>query len=319
MTGTSTSFYTFRDEFPDAAACLRHIARVRFGPELHCPRCVNDARLSRTGKSRDVLYCPSCKAEFSPTAGTLLGHSRIGIWEWFYCLLLVANQSGGATVDQLCRQLGISRLAAYRALSLIRLHICELAPARLFGGPGEIVQIDETLLPNVRQYGQDGSRGAIVLGMHDKQGVRCWVIPNRTHTTILGQIMPYLVPGSIVVTDAFRSYHRLTKLGFNHVVLNHSKAEWVRDGYSTSRIDSYWTSLKYYMRRRNRSVNYSILPLYLAEHAFRHNAQLAGLCPFRQLINAFPPIDRSLLPAGAKSGAARRQALPAARRELSFG
>lgn len=319
MTGTSTSFYAFRDEFPDANACLRHIARVRFGPELHCPRCTNGARLSRTGKSREILYCPSCKAEFSPTAGTLLGNSRIGIWEWFYCLLLVANQSSGATVDQLSRQLGISRLAAYRALCLIRLHICELSPARLFGGPGEIVQIDETLLPNVRRSGQEGGRGAIVLGMHDAQGVRCWVIPDRTHTTILGHTTQLISPGSIVVTDGFRSYHRLTKLGFDHVVLNHSKAQWAKDGYSTSRIDSYWTSLKYYMRSRNRSVHHSILPLYLAEHAFRHNARLTGLCPFRQLISAFPPIDRTLLPAGAISGGARRQASSAARKELSFG
>lgn len=294
----STSFYAFRDQFPDSGACLRHIAEVKFGSPLLCPRCADGHRLSSTGKQREI-YCPRCRLYISPTAGTLMGHSRLPAWEWFYFLLLLANRSSGITVDHLARHMGISRLAAYRMLSLARLHICELRPIRQFGGQGEIVQIDETWLPNVRDSSQRNAKGAIVFGIHDKAGVQTCVIPNRRAATIMGLIEAWVAPGTTVITDSHRSYHALSKHGFSHVALNHCRGEWKKQGFSTAWIESYWNSLKYFMRSHNRVVKEAILPLYLAEHAFRHDARLAGACPFQRLIQAFPVIDQSRLPLGA--------------------
>lgn len=292
------SFYEFQNMFPDSRACIRHIASTKYGHDLQCPRCTGSQRLSSTGKLKQ-LYCPKCRLYVSPLSTTLMRHSKVAAWDWFYCMLIIANSTSGVTVDQLARHLGVSRLAAYRMLCLIRLHIRELNPPRPVGGPNAIVHIDETWLPNVWESSQRNGKGAIVFGIHDQHGAQCWVIPNRKRSTIIGLIEKWVASGSTVVTDSHRSYHSLNSLGFTHVSLNHTRGEWSKDGHSTAWIESYWTSLKYFLRSRNRLIKEDILPLYLAEHAFRHNAQLAGACPFRLLISAFPQIDQSLLPPGA--------------------
>ena len=174
----------------------------------------------------------------------------------------------------------------------------ELYPNMCAGGPGVIVHIDETWLPNVRAVSQERRKGAIVFGIHDEHRVQCWVIPDRKKSTIIGLVERWVAAGSNIVTDQHRSYHSLKNLGFNHISLNHTRGEWSREGYSTAWIESYWTSLKYFMRSRNRFVKPDILPLYLAEHTFRHNARLAGSCPFSLMISEFPDIDQTMLPAG---------------------
>lgn len=294
----STNFFEFLKQFPDSAACFRHIAVTKYGIELACPRCEGSHRLSSIGRLRQ-FYCYRCNISLSPTAGTLMGHSRISAWEWFYFLLLLANRTSGITVDHLTRHLGVSRLAAYRMLCLARLHITELRQMRRLGGQGEIVQIDETWLPNVVESSQRAGKGAIVFGMHDRLGVQTCVIPDRSASTIMALIDAWVSPGSTIVTDSHRSYHSLTKRGFRHIALNHSNGEWKKNGFSNVWIESYWNSLKYFLRSQNRVVKEAILPLYLAEHAFRHDARIDGTCPFQKLIQTFPMIDQAKLPLGA--------------------
>lgn len=294
----ATSFIEFLERFPNEAACHRHIAAVRFGSALECPQCDNGQRLSATGKARQI-YCPRCKVFISPTSGTLASHSKMPLWDWFYLLLLLANRTAGISVDHLARQLGVSRLASYRMLSLARLHISQLPQRKTIGGPGIIVEIDETWLPNILPTEPDTRGGAIVFGIYSQEGVITQVIPDRRADTMIPLIQASVLPGSIVVTDAHRSYSAVASCGYRHVALNHKRGEWARDGLAMARIESYWTSLKYFLRSHNRTLKRETLPLYLVEHAFRHNLRQRGENVFEALIARFPTIDRSQLPKGA--------------------
>lgn len=295
-----TSWFDFLERFPDEAACYRHMLDMRFGPVRACPRCGSGKRLSATGRLRS-LYCPHCDLVVSATAGTLAGHSRIGLWNWFYLMLLIANRTTGMPVDAVAQQLGVSRLAAYRMLCLVRMHIARLQEADRgpVGGPGVVVEIDETWLPGVLPDNAGASSGAIVFGIYGQRGIHTQGIADRKATTLMTIIKDVVQPGSIIVTDGHRSYHGLRALGFEHIALNHRRGEWARAGYSTARIESYWTSLKYFLRSHNRTVARNTLHLYLAENAFRHNRRKGGENMFEALIARFPAIDRALLPKGA--------------------
>jgi ISXO2-like transposase domain len=108
-----------------------------------------------------------------------------------------------------------------------------------------------------------------------------------------------VLPGSIKITDAHGSSSSLASCGYRHIALNHKRGEWVRDGLAMARVESYWTSLKYFLRSHNWKLKQETLPLYLAEHSFRHNLRQRGEKVFEALIAKFPPIDRSQLPKGA--------------------
>lgn len=296
----STSISDFLERFPDNQACLLHLARARFGVELQCPHCPDGFRLAPTGRPRQV-YCWSCKSVVSITADTLAGHSRISLWSWYYLLLLVANRTTGLAVDNVARQLGVSRLASYRMLCLVRMHIAKIQEQtrELIGGPGILVEIDETWLPRI-VYANDPHRtGAIVFGIQSEGTIYTRVLPDRRADTLIGLIRRMVRPGSIVVTDSHRSYHSLSSHGYQHITLNHRIGEWARDGYSTANIESYWTSLKYFLRSHNRRLLSHTLPLNLAENSFRQSLRSRGENVFEALISQFPVIDRTTLPNGA--------------------
>ena len=290
-----TSFYDFIERFPDSDACIRHMACVKIGQEPVCPYCERDT-LFQTSYDVRKLYCRTCRKYIAHRSRTLMWRSHVCAWKWFYLLLLLANHSSGLSIDHLSRHLGVSRTAAVRMLSRARLHMREAFPMRRMGGPGEVVQIDETWLPNVYDSRQKNGKGAIIFGIHDKSGVCTWVVPDRKNSTLVELIDKWVDADSILVTDCHRSYHSLSQNGFNHIRLNHKRGEWVRGVYSMAWIESYWTSLKYFVRSRNRTVKEANLRLYLAEHAFRHNAQIEGVYPFERLISSFPDIDSPQLP-----------------------
>ena len=184
-------------------------------------------------------------------------------------------------------------------LCLARLHILKLSDQNPVGGPGIVVEVDETWLPNILANEPHNGSGAIVFGVASGDCVITKVIPDRRAETLVSLIRESVLPSSIVVTDAHRSYNSLSSLGYRHVVLNHKRGEWARDGLSMAKVESYWNSLKYFLRSHNRTVKRETLPLYLAEHRFRHNLRRRGENVFDALIAKFPIIDRSQLPKGA--------------------
>ncbi|RUS71460.1 hypothetical protein EGW08_020775 [Elysia chlorotica] len=98
------------------------------------------------------------------------------------------------------------------------------------GGPGVVVEIDETLITR-RKYNRGRLPTQIWLfGGIERVSKRKFIVPltgdvaeNRTKETLLPLITKYIVKGSVIYSDAFRSYHTLKDLGYTHSVVNHSK------------------------------------------------------------------------------------------------
>ncbi len=300
-----TSIDGFDRMFPDEASCLRHLETTRYGSPLQCPHCPLGTRLWRA-RRRKRLCCGRCGRDYSPTAGTIFGHTRVSLHEWFYLLLIVANSTSSITSTFVERHLGVAHMTAFRMLALLRLHLSALTEQRRLGGRGKVVQIDETWIRQIRETSSSTKSGVIVLGLFDQQGVITFRVRTRKREELLPLIIRHVEPESTIVTDQHRSYARLSASGFHHVALNHSRGQWSHEsGLSMNRIESYWTSLKYFLRSARVNPKQSYFDGYLAQHAFMFNSRLHDLCPFRLMISEFPPVDRKLLPSAVQFFRAR--------------
>lgn len=126
--GSSESTYSlveFLREFPDDAACLEHLWRVRYAPDGEhaiCPKCEQERvfRRYKTAQGRQSWTCTGCGHHVHPTAGTIFAKSSTSLHLWFYAMYLVTSTRCGISAKQLERALGVSYRTAWRMLNKIR-------------------------------------------------------------------------------------------------------------------------------------------------------------------------------------------------------
>ena len=295
-----TDLGTFSNQFPTNESIIEHIAKVRFGYHVKCPRCRTQAHLFlRTG--RRSLSCSQCCLEIGVTSQTLFDHSKVPLRTWFYLMLIMSNSSKALSVSFVARHLGLSRMAAFAMLSRIRLHLGTLIAARTLGGGGQILQVDETWVGQVKNPANTRGSGAMVFGIYSNHGVITKIIPNRSADVLMREILTLTHPDSVFVTDELRSYNFLGRLGFKHIRLNHSIGEYGNSaGFTCGGIEGYWGQLKYFLRSANLAPSIDYFSGYLAEHAFRYNCHKVGKCVFQEMVSRFPMVDKQSLPQSVK-------------------
>ena len=145
------------------------------------------------------------------------------------------------------------------------------------GGPGVIVEIDESLFRHKPKYhrGRYPVEDSWVFGMVDRStspaiGVM-EIVPDRTATTLLAVLRRHVLPGSTVRSDMWRAYGGISSMGMSyiHETVNHSR-HFVDPitGVHTQGIESYWaqTKLKF---KTMKGVRRTQLPGYLDEKMWR--------------------------------------------------
>lgn len=76
------NFHELLARFPDDAACLRHLERLRWGAGFCCRFCgVLGGEWWRMGEG--LRRCAACRSETSVTAGTIFAGTRLPLVTWF--------------------------------------------------------------------------------------------------------------------------------------------------------------------------------------------------------------------------------------------
>jgi transposase-like protein len=146
------------------------------------------------------------------------------------------------------------------------------------GGPGVVVQIDESLFNHKSKYqrGRRPDKETWVFGIADtstKPAVTYMqTVAKRDAATLLPIIQKVVRPGSIVYSDEWRAYLQIQpKLGQQHETVNHS-VNFVdtSTGVHTQSIESYryWAKTKYKYKIM-KGVRSDALPSYLDERMWR--------------------------------------------------
>ena len=90
-----------------------------------------------------------------------------------------------------------------------------------------------------------------MFGGHEKYNKhKIFMIPvyNRKATTLLPLIKKWIAPGSIIHSECWKAYTDLTKIGYTHVTINHSKEFINRDNAAcTNAIESDWRHTKVHL------------------------------------------------------------------------
>jgi len=132
-----------------------------------------------------------------------------------------------------------------------------------------------------------------VLGLIQRNGeVFIQMMPNVQQVTIKPVITKVVKPGSLIYTDEYNIYARLTEWGFEHQTVNHSLGEYARDedgdGFHeihVNTMEGFWSLLRSWLRP-HRGISQEKLPDYLGFFQFIHNVRRRGKALLSSLIYA---------------------------------
>ncbi len=147
----------------------------------------------------------------------------------------------GSPLKMITHEMGLSSNTDVDWASFCR-EVCEIAIAkegRRIGGTGVVVEIDESKFAK-RKYnrGHPVKTGWVFGGRErdNKKKVFMVCVPDRTADTLCALIQQWILPGSEIWSDCWKSYDRIPKLpeGYTHGKVNHSECFVSEEGVCTN-------------------------------------------------------------------------------------
>jgi len=116
------------------------------------------------------------------------------------------------------------------------------------------------------------------------------VLENVRQATIQPIIEKFIKPGTLVNTDEYNIYCRLTEWGYEHKTVCHAAGEYARDedgdGFHevhVNTMEGFWSLLRSWLRP-HRGVSQERLPIYVGFFQFVHNVRRRGNALLRPLV-----------------------------------
>jgi transposase-like protein len=245
--------------------------------QVRCPTCDSDNVTYLQNARLWKCYSKHPRQKFSLKVGTIFEDSPLGLDKWLTAIWLIANAKNGISSCELSRSLGITQKSAWHVLHRIRLAMQNGTINKLSGQ----VEVDETFIGGKARnmhrgdrarkiHGTGGSGKVAVMGLLERHGeVRTMVVPNVRRKSLHGEVNKHVEAGSMVYSDALRSYDRLED-EYIHNVINHAE-RYVNGHIHTNGIENFWSLLKRSLAGTYISVEPFHLFRYLDEQSFRFN------------------------------------------------
>lgn len=117
------------------------------------------------------------------------------------------------------------------------------------------------------------------------------MLDNVQQKTIEPLIKKTIQEGSLIFTDEYSIYNKLTTWNYSHKTVNHGRGEYARDedgdGFHevhVNTIEGFWSLLRSWLRP-HRGISQENLPSYLAFFQFIHNAKKRGKALLNSLVS----------------------------------
>src|SRR3954454_7773448 len=190
----------FQQRFPTEDSCLDHLFQVRYAG-TDCPKCNRPIKYTRIAKRR-AYQCQWCANQLYPTAGTPFDRTRTSLRDWFYVMFLFCSTRNGVAAKRVQREIGVTYKTAWRMCHEVRKYMAELDSDDPLGGPGTIVEIDETFVGGVKRGPNPAlrlSNKTTVLGMLERGGeLVTRIVPDTRAFTIMPLISAQVLPGTTI-------------------------------------------------------------------------------------------------------------------------
>jgi transposase-like protein len=223
--------------------------------------CNNCGNMMRKSIDRWRFRCSTklCKKEIALSKGTFFEGAHIPINQIMFLAHLWLNEV------QWKAAVGMSGMSD-RTITKYYSHFRKLVASMVeeesikIGGPGVIVEIDETKLGK-RKYNRGHRVDGIwvIVGVERTPERRVFLVPvlNRNSDTCIEIIRNHVIPGSVIYTDGWRGYSQIqNQLELQHYTVNHSQGFIdLETGVHTNTVEGTNSALKRKIPIRNRVSN----------------------------------------------------------------
>jgi len=281
---TFKSFSQMLQVLPDDTSCRNYLEQLLWSGIPVCPHCGSKNEKHYEIKTKGVFNglrkCKDCRERFTVTVGTMFEGSHISLRKWFIAIYIFSSHKKGISSHQLGRDLGITQKSAWFMLCRIRLAFKVKSLVQM----DNLIQADETFIGGknknrhadkkvLESQGRSCKDKTPVFGLLQSSGnIHLQVVPNTKASTLKPIISDMVKSGAIVVTDEWKAYNGLAK-DYSHIVLNHQRNEYVRDGFHTNGIENFWSLFKRGIYGIYHYTSPKHLHRYCAEFSFRYNTR----------------------------------------------
>jgi transposase-like protein len=262
---------------------------------LHNPRkCARGHEMSLNVNSlKWVCWKRECRERKSIRIDTFLTGSKLPFRK---ILLFIYCWSKKLTTIEFCEQeLEINHNTTVDWCNYMR-EVCadnlQRNPIRI-GGPNTTVEIDESLFSRRKNNVGRVLPQQWVFGGVCRESRECFLVAvaERTAAQLMPIIKEYIRPGTTILSDEWRAYKGIYKLGYEHYTVNHTY-NFVdpNSGAHTQTIESTWRLAK----QRNKTqcgTRRALLDSYLCEFMWRRRHEGKNLFEeiLRNIVEYWPP------------------------------
>jgi transposase-like protein len=206
--------------FPDDAACVAYLDRLRWADGFVCPGC-GSTRSWPASRGLGSRVCARCAKRTSVTAGTVFAGTRTPLTQWFAAAWHVCSTKNGASALGLQKMLGLgSYETAWAWLHKLR-RAMVIAGRDLLTGD---VEVDETFVggdePGLAGGRARGKKALVAIAVECRGSgsgrTRMARIPDAGRRSLHEFITTHIAPGSTLLTDGWHPYKTIDRLGYRH-------------------------------------------------------------------------------------------------------
>jgi transposase-like protein len=269
--------------FTDETAARKALEAVVWPNGPTCPHCGNAdaskiAKLTTKSARPGLHYCDECKGQFTATVGTVFERSKLPLTKWWLAMHLIGSSKKGISSHQLHRMLGISYKSTWFMMHRIReaMRAGNIPP---MGGPGSIVEVDETFIGRVEGVPKQRSGSAhknVVLTLVERGGsARSFHVDSTRRADVEGIMRDNIRKESRLMTDEARHYKAIGRKFASHESVNHHEEEYGRGIVHTNTVENFYSIFKRGMKGVYQHCSEKHLHRYVAEFDFRYSNRSA--------------------------------------------
>jgi len=279
----------FESRFSSDEACRDYLYPLRWPKGFRCPHCGH----VKAWPIGTVMYqCTHCNYQVSVIAGTIFHGTHKSLMIWFRAIWWLVGQKNGASALGLKNILGLgSYRTAWAWLHKLRRAMVTPNRDRLGGA----IEVDETYIggekPGKRGRGAAGKARVVIAAEIDGRRIgriRLRCVPDASGESLEGAVQEAVKEKSVIRTDAWKGYNRLSRLGYIHEIIRDETTEPGEDllpyCHRVAALLKRWL-----LGTHQGAVSHEHLDYYLDEFTFRFNRRTSrhrGKLFYRLLQNA---------------------------------
>ena len=217
----SMTLIQFQKKFSTEEACHSHLFTMKWPEGFLCAKCGHKHFYETNTRKFNLYECKQCGYQATVIVGTVMEKTHIDLTKWFWAIYLLAHDKRGISAFMLSEDLEVSYQTAWLILHKIRKAMGDRDSAYMLAG---IVELDDAFFGAPTEGGKRGrgtDKTKVIVGLSlNQQGhplyVKMEVIPDIKGVTLVDFANRAIKLGSLISSDAYRSYNALAKQGYQH-------------------------------------------------------------------------------------------------------